>query len=167
MFLIPSWYTNLLVLAVGLAVLDCRHFKTRIQEHVKKYGKSHIFKHLHLTATMFALHNSLSFKIIDKPSSKFDSKIKKNYHINWRKPTLNKQQKHLALALSLQLASPLCSFITLLFFAFVFHELFLRSLTLITDIFYYLNYTSQLLHLITTHIVSHFTFHLLFSLTLC
>ena len=97
MFLIPSWYTNLLVLAVGLAVLDCRHFKTRIQEHVKKYGKSHIFKHLHLTATMFALHNSLSFKIIDKPSSKFDSKIKKLLHTDCRKPTLNTGQDHLAI----------------------------------------------------------------------
>ena len=33
----------------------CRHFKTRIKEHVKKDSKSHIFKHLHSTATSFVL----------------------------------------------------------------------------------------------------------------
>ena len=31
----------------------CRHFKTRIEEHIKKDNKSHIFKHLHFTATCF------------------------------------------------------------------------------------------------------------------
>ena len=31
----------------------CRHFKTRIEEHIKKDNKSHIFKHLHTTATCF------------------------------------------------------------------------------------------------------------------
>ena len=42
------------------------HFKTRIEEHIKKDSKSHIFKHLHSTTTWFDLHNFLSFKIIDK-----------------------------------------------------------------------------------------------------
>ena len=49
----------------------CRHFKTRIEEHVKKDNKSHIFKHLHSTATCFGSYNSLCLKIIDKASSKF------------------------------------------------------------------------------------------------
>ena len=31
----------------------CRHFKTRIEEHIKKDNKSHIFKYLHSTATYF------------------------------------------------------------------------------------------------------------------
>ena len=31
----------------------CCHFKTRIEEHIKKDNKSHIFKHLHSTATCF------------------------------------------------------------------------------------------------------------------
>ena len=31
----------------------CCHFKTRIAEHIKKNNKSHIFKHLHPTATCF------------------------------------------------------------------------------------------------------------------
>ena len=39
----------------------CRHFKTRIEEHIKKDNQSHIFKHLHSTATCFDTHNSLYF----------------------------------------------------------------------------------------------------------
>ena len=41
------------------------------------------------------------------------------------------------------------------FCAFLFHLLFSLSLTLIIGIFYCLNYTLLLLHLITTHLVSH------------
>ena len=79
----------------------CRHFKTRIEEHIKNDNKSHIFKHLHSTATCFDSYNSLCFKIIDKANSKFDLKTKEALHINWRKPNLNAQQNHLALTLSL------------------------------------------------------------------
>ena len=79
----------------------CCQFKTMIEEHIKKDNKSHVFKHLHSTATCFDPYNSLSFKIIDKASSKSDLKIKEALHINWRKPTLNAQQNHLALTLSL------------------------------------------------------------------
>ena len=75
---------------------SCRQFKTRIEEHIKKDNKSHIFKHLHPTATCFDSCNSLCFKIIGKANSKFDLKIKEALHINWRK-----QQNHLALTLSL------------------------------------------------------------------
>ena len=79
----------------------CCHFKTRIEEHIKKDNKSHIFKHLHSSETCFDSYNSLCFKIIDKANSKFDLKIKEALHINWRKPNLNAQQNHLALTLSL------------------------------------------------------------------
>ena len=79
----------------------CRHFKTRIEEHIKTDNKSHIFKHLHSTTTCFDSYNSLCFKIIDKANSKFDLKIKEALHINWRKPNLNAQLNHLALTLSL------------------------------------------------------------------
>ena len=73
----------------------CRHFKTRIEEHIKKD------KHLHSSETCFDSNNYLCFKIIDKANSKFDLKIKEAFHINWRKPNLNAQQNHLALTLSL------------------------------------------------------------------
>ena len=79
----------------------CRHFKTRIEEHIKKDNKSHIFKHQHSTATCFDSYNCLCFKMIYKANSKLDLKIKETLHINWRKPNLNAQQNHLALTLSL------------------------------------------------------------------
>ena len=79
----------------------CRNFKTRIEKHIKKGNKSHIFKHLHSSAIYFDSYNSLCFKIINKLNSKFDLKIKETLHINWRKPNLNAQQNHVALTLSL------------------------------------------------------------------
>ena len=79
----------------------CCHFKTRIEEYIKKDNKFHIFKHLHSTVTCFGSYNSLSFKMIDKANSKFDLKIKEALHINWRKPDLNTQQNHLSLTFSL------------------------------------------------------------------
>ena len=79
----------------------CHHFKTRTEEHIKKDKRSHVFKHLHSTATCFDSYNSLSFKIIDKANSKFDFKIKETLYIYWRKSNLNAQQNHLALTLSL------------------------------------------------------------------
>ena len=79
----------------------CRHFKIRIEEHIKKDIMPPIFKHLHCTATCFDSYNSLSFKLIDKANSKFDLKIKEALNINWRKPKLNAQQNYLFLTLSL------------------------------------------------------------------
>ena len=111
----------------------CHHFKTRIEEHIKKDNKSHVFKHLHSTAICFNSYNSLCFEIIDKAISKFNLKIKEALHINWRKPNLNVQQNHLALTLSLKLLFPLLlsvvvcfSFVVCLKFFFIhcFHYLY-------------------------------------------
>ena len=60
----------------------CRHFKARIEEHIKKDNKSHFFKHLHSTATCFDSYNSLCFKIIDTANSKSELKIKEPLHIS-------------------------------------------------------------------------------------
>ena len=109
----------------------CRHFKTRIEEHIKKDNKSHIFKHLHSTATCFDSYNSLCFKLIGKANSKFDLKIQEALHIKWRKPNLNTQQNHLVFTLSLLLLFPLLlSFFIflLLFFAILFSLLFSLSM---------------------------------------
>ena len=114
----------------------CRHFKTRIEEHIKKDNQSHIFKHLHSTTTCFDSYNSLCFKIIDKANSKFDSKIKEALHIN---------------------PSSFLSCFFFYLFTFFFHLLFSFPLTLIS-IVYCLNYTSLLLHLVTTHLLSHLFF---------
>ena len=67
-----------------------------IEEHIKKDNKSHIFKHVHFTATCFDSYNYLCFKIIDKTNPKFDLKIKEALHINF-----TYQLNHLALTLSL------------------------------------------------------------------
>ena len=60
----------------------CHHFKTRIEERIKKDNKSLIFKHLHSTATCFVSYDSFSFNIIDKANSYFDLKIREALHIN-------------------------------------------------------------------------------------
>ena len=122
--------------------------KTRIEEHIKKYKKSHIFKHLHSTATCFDSYKSLCFKIIDKANFKLDLKIKEALHINWRKPNLNAQQNHSVLTLSLKLLFPLLLSVFVCFSFVVFciccsSIVFIIS-TLIMDIFYCLNYTLSL-----------------------
>ena len=75
----------MLAVVLGILVKTCRHFKTRIEEHIKK----DIFKHLHSTTTYFDSYNSLSFKINDRANSKLDSKITEALYINCRKPNLN------------------------------------------------------------------------------
>ena len=46
-------------------------------------------------------HALTHITLFDSYNSKFDLKIKEALHINWRKPNLNAQQNHLALALTL------------------------------------------------------------------
>ena len=98
----------------------CRHFKTRIEQHIKKDNKSHICKHLHSSATFFDSYNSLCFKIIDMANSKFDLKIKEALQINWRNPNLNAKQSHLALIPFAIVSVPLARFCLYLFFFFCF-----------------------------------------------
>ena len=107
----------------------CRHFKTKIEEHIKKDNKAHIFKHLHSTRTYFDSYNCLCFKIIDTANFKFDLQIKEALHINRKKPNLNAQQNHLALTLSLFLSlsvSP-CSFLSLFFCVSLSYIIFIIS----------------------------------------
>ena len=138
----------------------CRHFKTRIEGHIRADNKSHIFKHLHSFKTCFDSYNSLCFKIIDKTNPKFDLKIKEAFHINWRKPNLNSQQNHLGLTLSLQLlfSLVLCAFVSFSFSVFCISLsgiVFIIS-TLIIGTFYCLSYTLLLLHLFIMHLVIDF-----------
>ena len=92
------------MLAVVLAILGklvILNLEFKIEKHIKKDNKSHIFKHLHFFKTCFESYNSLCFKIINKVNFKFNLKIKEALHINWRKPNLDAQQNHLALTFSL------------------------------------------------------------------
>ena len=112
---------------------------------------------LALVFSSLKIKNYFSYK--DPIPDEFDLKIrlknKEALHINWRKPNLNTQQNHLALTLLLQLRSSLV-FSVLVFFPFLFHQLFSLSLTLIISIFYCLNYTLLLLHVIVTHLAKIF-----------
>ena len=102
---------------------------SQTQEHIKKYIKSHFFKHLHSTATCIDSYNSLCFKIIDKVNSKFDLKIKEAVNINCGKCTTKPLSSHRLTIASVSLTPfCLCLFFLLLFFAFLFNLLFLLSL---------------------------------------
>ena len=74
----------------------CRHFKTTIEEHVKKGKKFNIYKHLHNNEECFS-----SFSILDYAPTQFQIKIKEGMYIDWEKPNLNKQLNHLATTLSI------------------------------------------------------------------
>ena len=67
---------------------------TRIEEDLGKDKKSHIYSHLHEV-------NSDFFEIIDHASSYFRLQIKEAMHINWKKPELNKQVKHVGITISI------------------------------------------------------------------
>ena len=110
-----------------LAILAKRfcHFKTKIEEHIKKDSKAHCYKHLNSILTYFDSYNSFCFKIIDK----FDFEIKETLHINWRKPNLNAQQNHLALThcsfsapllFSVFVVGAVDAFVNLLRFTFIY-----------------------------------------------
>ena len=76
-----------------------RHFKTRIDNHLKSDKNSHIFKHLNNNARCLNSVSKDSFKILDIANNSFDLKIKEALHIHWDKPSLNAQVKHFALTL--------------------------------------------------------------------
>ena len=116
----------------------CRHFKTRIEEHIKKDNKS-----LHSTATCFDSYNSLCFKIIDKANTKFDYSF----------------------CLSLFFSVFVCLLFVCLFCVSLSSFIFIISDTTIS-IFYCLDYTSLLLHLIINTLYHIVLFHLLFLLSL-
>ena len=110
--------------------------------NISKRITSHIFLNIYIPQ-QHAL--TLCFKIIDKANSKFDLKIKEAC-----KCKIKSFSSH---PFTIPSILP-CSFLSFFFFAFLFHLLFLLSLTLI-GIIYCLNYTSLLLHLVTTHLLSH------------
>ena len=79
----------------------CRHFKPRIDKHVKKDKKSNIYKHLHNNEKCFLSSKSDCFPILDYASTQFQIKIKEGMHIDWEKPNFNKKLNHLATTLSI------------------------------------------------------------------
>ena len=77
-----------------------RHLSTRIEEHLEKDKKLHIFKHLDENHNCKSLSTPDCFQIIDSASSKFRLKLKEAMHITWTKPSLNRQLKHVSISIT-------------------------------------------------------------------
>ena len=70
------------------------------KEHLETDKKSHIFVHLVNNETCKALSTKNCFEIIDSASTPFKLKLKEAMHIIWKKPSLNKQQKHVSISIT-------------------------------------------------------------------
>ena len=79
----------------------CRHFKTRIDEHIKKDKKSHFFQHLQSKEECFSSFDLNCFSILDSATTKYQTKLKEGMYIDWEKPNLNKQKNHFPTTLSI------------------------------------------------------------------
>ena len=77
------------------------HLNTRIEEHLGKDKKSHIYSHLQENPQCQEKVNSDCIEIIARASSYFRLQIKEAMHINWKKPELNKQVKHVGITISI------------------------------------------------------------------
>ena len=76
-----------------------RHFKVRMDEHLRRDKASHVFKHINENMDCFDKCDVNSFKIIDRASTPFGLKIREAIHVNWLKPALNRQKIALKLTL--------------------------------------------------------------------
>ena len=76
------------------------HLSTRIEEHLEKDRKSHIFKHLDENHNCKSLDTPDCFQTIDSASRKFRLKLKEAMHITWTKPSLNRQLKHVSISIT-------------------------------------------------------------------
>ena len=74
---------------------------TRIEEHLGKNKKSHIYSHFQENPQCQENVNSDYFQIIDRASSYFGLQIIEAMHINWKNPELNKQVKHVGITISI------------------------------------------------------------------
>ena len=76
------------------------HLPTRIKEHLETDKKSQIFAYLVNNETCKALSIENCFEIIDCAATPFRLKLKEAMHIIWKKPSLNKQQKHVSISIT-------------------------------------------------------------------
>ena len=82
-----------------------RHLSTRIKEHLETDKKSHIFAHLVNNETCRARCTENCFEIIDSAATPFRLKLKEAMHIIWKKPSPNKQQKHVSIPITVSSSS--------------------------------------------------------------
>ena len=78
-----------------------RHLNSRIEEHLGKDKKSHIYSHLQENPQRQEKVNSDCFEIIDRASTYIRLQIKEAMHINWKKPELSKHVKQAVISISI------------------------------------------------------------------
>ena len=78
----------------------CRHFSTRVREHLVSDKASHIFRHLKDSPHCRALCSADNFHVLDHASAGFQHKIKEAIHIQREQLSLNQQLHHVNLKLS-------------------------------------------------------------------
>ena len=78
-----------------------RHLTTRINEHFETDKHSMIYKHLNQNHNCKVMSNENCFVSIDSASTEFTLKIKEAIHIEWKKPTLNKQKNHITVTITI------------------------------------------------------------------
>ena len=61
----------------------CRHFTTRVREHVTRDKNSHIYKYLLSSSLCKQVSNENCFTILDTAKSSYQLKIKEVLHFNW------------------------------------------------------------------------------------
>ena len=71
-----------------------RHLSQRIDEHLKKDKKSHVYQHLCKDINCLDKVTKDCFSILDSAPSEYQLKIKEGLHITWERPQLNKQVLH-------------------------------------------------------------------------
>ena len=79
---------------------ETRHLSKMINEHLETEKKSNIFAHLFNNETCKELSTENCFEIIDSASTPFRLKLKEAMHIIWKNPSLNKQQKHVSISIT-------------------------------------------------------------------
>ena len=77
-----------------------KRYCDRVQEHLFTDKGSKVFQHLKSNVNCKNLCDTSSFKILDSARTDFQRKLKEAIHIEWRKPSLNKQVKHVILSIT-------------------------------------------------------------------
>ena len=83
-----------------------RYFSKRIKKHLEADKKSHIFAYLVNNEIYKVLSTENCFEIIYSASTSFRLKLKETLHIIWKKPSLDKQQKHVSISITFSSSFP-------------------------------------------------------------
>ena len=76
------------------------HLSTRIKEHLEADKKCHSFAHAVHNENCQALSTKNCFEVIASASSSFRLKLKEAMRTIWKNPSLNKQQKHVSISIT-------------------------------------------------------------------